>query len=92
MQLRPMLLGKGHVGEHVFLGIIHQPREPGQLGPHLVGDVAPLDFRRRMVWLCKSGCDKGGDDASATLACMRKSVPLEMHPTTLPARVQHACD
>ncbi|OBY26132.1 hypothetical protein A9D60_19730 [Leisingera sp. JC1] len=92
MQFRRMLLGKGHVGQHALLGIVHQPGEPRQLAPHLVGDVAPLGFRRRMVRLCEGSGDKGGDDASTALARIRKSVPLEMHPTTLPGRVQHACD
>jgi hypothetical protein len=34
----PVLLGEGHVGEHVLLGLVEQRCELGQLGAHLVGD------------------------------------------------------
>jgi len=31
-----------HVGEHIGLGVVHEGRKLGQLGPELVGDLAPL--------------------------------------------------
>ena len=37
-----MLLGEGHVGEHVRLGLVHQRCELRDLGPELIGDAAPL--------------------------------------------------
>ena len=33
--------GKAHVGQHVVLGLVHDRRQLGQLGPELVGDLAP---------------------------------------------------
>jgi hypothetical protein len=38
-----MLLGEGHVGEDVLLGlVVEEGGEFEQLGPDLVGDLAPL--------------------------------------------------
>jgi hypothetical protein len=37
-----VLLGEGHVGEDVRLGLVEERGELGQLGPDLVGDLAPL--------------------------------------------------
>jgi hypothetical protein len=33
MQLGSMLRGEGHVGEHVMLGLVHQPAEFLEPGP-----------------------------------------------------------
>ena len=41
MQLGSMLRGEGHVGEHVMLGLVHQPAEFLEPGPQLIGDVPP---------------------------------------------------
>ncbi len=46
-----------------------------QLAAHLIGDVTPLGFRRRMVRLDEGDGAKGGNDTSAALAPRRKSVP-----------------
>ena len=59
VQFRPVLLGKGHVGEDVFLGSVHEGRELGQLRAHLVRDLAPLRLGRRVVGLGKGGGDEG---------------------------------
>jgi hypothetical protein len=37
-----VLLGKAHIGEHVLLGRVEERCELGQLGPDLVGALAPL--------------------------------------------------
>jgi hypothetical protein len=37
MQLGSMLRGEGHVGEHVMLGLVHQPAEFLEPGPQLIG-------------------------------------------------------
>ena len=34
--------GEGHVGQDVGLGLVEQGGELGQLGPQLIGDLAPL--------------------------------------------------
>lgn len=59
VQLRPVLLGKGHVGEDVLLGPVHERCELGQLWARLVRDLAPLGLCRRVVGLGKSGGDEG---------------------------------
>ncbi len=41
MQLGSVLRGEGHVGEHVMLGLVHQPAEFLEPGPQLIGDVPP---------------------------------------------------
>lgn len=42
MDLGAVLLGKGHVGQHVLLGAVEQSAELGQLGADLICDLAPL--------------------------------------------------
>jgi hypothetical protein len=44
VDLGTMLLGKGHVGEDVLLGLVEQGGQLRQLGPDLVGHLAPLGF------------------------------------------------
>ena len=73
-----MLLGEGHVGEDVLLGLVHQSGELRHLGAELVGDAAPLLFRARGVGLGEGGGDEGGDDAAAALAGVGEGVPHEM--------------
>jgi hypothetical protein len=42
VQLGAMLLGEGHVGQHVGLGMVHDGGELRHLGPDLIGHAAPL--------------------------------------------------
>ena len=42
MDLGPVLLRERHIGEDVLLGLVQERRELRQLGPDLVGDLAPL--------------------------------------------------
>ncbi len=51
--------GKGHVGEDVLLGAVHEGRELRQLRAHLVRHQPPLGFGRGVVWLSEGGSDKG---------------------------------
>ena len=60
------VLGK-HVGEDVVHGFVHENCQLGRLGPELVGDLAPLGLRARVL-LGEGGGDEGGDDAPALAA------------------------
>ena len=52
MQLGSMLRGEGHVGEHVMLGLVHQPAEFLEPAPQLIGDVSPdLPAVSRSGWM-----------------------------------------
>src|SRR4051812_31608942 len=62
---------KGHVGEHISLGLVEEAGKFGQLGAELVGDLAPLGSRGLGVVLGKRCGDEGGDDAPPALAGMR---------------------
>ena len=69
MQLGSMLRGEGHVGEHVMLGLVHQPAEFLEPGPQLIGDVPPYLAHAVAVGLDEGLADGGGDsDAPASLA------------------------
>lgn len=59
VQLRPVLLGKGHVGEDVFFRPVHQSGEFWQLRAHLIRDLTPLRLGRRVVGLGKGCRDEG---------------------------------
>jgi hypothetical protein len=59
---------KGHVGENVGSGLVHQGVKLWNLGPQLVGDLAPLGFgglgvvpreRRRSCFRATSAKDMG---------------------------------
>ena len=50
--------GEGHVGEHVMLGLVHEPAEFLEPGPQLIGDMPP-DLARRLA----VGLDEGLADA-----------------------------
>lgn len=84
MQLGPVLLREGHIGEHVRLGIIEDGGELRDVGPDLVGDGAPLNaggLRRLLSKCCR---DEGGDDATTALSSMGQHVPHEVDPAALP--------
>ena len=87
-----MLLGEAHVGEDVLLGLVQQGRELGQLGPDLVGDLAPLGLGGVGMILSKRGGDEGRDDALAVAAGVGEGVAHEMHPAALPSRAEHPGD
>ena len=58
-------LKKVHVGEHIDFGLVHQSGQFGQVGPHFVGNVAPLLAGGDGIVLDTGGGDEGGDDAAA---------------------------
>jgi len=41
VQLRAVLGGEGHVGQHVVLAVVHERGELWPAPPDLIGDVAP---------------------------------------------------
>ena len=87
-----MLLGEAHVGEHVLLGLVQQRGELGQLGPDLVGDLAPLGPGGVGIVLGEGGGDERRDHAPAALAGMGERVAHEVHPAALPGGAEHAGD
>ena len=89
MELGPVVLREPHVGEHIRLGLIHEGGELGQLGPELVGDLAPLCLAGGGILLGEGGGDEGRDDTAAALAGMRQGIPHEVDPAALPGGVQH---
>jgi hypothetical protein len=73
---RPM-----HVGEDVGLGLVHEGRE---LGPELVGDLAPLGLSGVGVVLREGGGREGRDHAPAAFTGMGKGVVHRMNAAALP--------
>ena len=92
MQLGAMLLGKGHVGQHVGLGIIHQSRQFRELWAHLVGHGAPLLAGGLGRVLGKGGADEGRDHPPATFAGVRQGIAHEVDATALPTGAQQLGD
>lgn len=80
VKLGPVLLGKGHVGEHIFLHTIHEASKVRHFRPDLIGDVAPLLAGGLGRVLGKSCCNESGDHASATLAGMSQRIAHEVNP------------
>ncbi len=50
------MLGGGHAGQHVGLGLVHQAGELGDLRPQLVGGTPPLDPDGLGIALQDRGC------------------------------------
>jgi hypothetical protein len=69
-----VILGEAHKCEHVGLGRVHQHRQLGDLGPELIGNLAPLQAGHFGVLLGKGGGNEGGDDAAALLAGMGQDI------------------
>ena len=74
-----MLLWEGHIGEDVGLGFVEEAGKLRQLGPELIGDLAPLGSRGLGIVLGKGGADEGRDDATALLAGMGQHVAHEVY-------------
>lgn len=89
MQFGPMFLGKGHVGEYVFLGLIHHCRQLPDFGAELIGNLPPLLTGHLGGVLSKGGGDEGGDDAATALAGMGQDVAHEMHLAALPCGAEN---
>ena len=89
VELHPVFLGKGHVGQHVGFGLVHQGGELRHLGPDLIGDLAPLGLGRLGAVLGEGGADEGRNDAPALLVGVGQNVAHEMDPATLPSGVEY---
>ena len=74
-----MLCGEGHVGEHVMLGLVHQPAEFLEPGPQLIGDVPPDLTRRLAVGLDEGLADGGGDNRLLRLWHVGQRIAHEVH-------------
>ncbi|EWY35982.1 hypothetical protein N825_32015 [Skermanella stibiiresistens SB22] len=69
-----MLLGEGHVGQEIRLGLVQQGRQFGRLPTDLVSDLSPLDPGGRPVILGAGGSDEGGHDPAFALASVGEDV------------------
>ena len=81
---RGQALGKAHEGQNIGFGLIHQGGKLGDLGPELIGHLAPLGAGHFGILLGEGGGDEGGDDAPALLAGVRQDIAHEVHAATLP--------
>jgi hypothetical protein len=78
VQLGSMLVGEGHVGQHIVFGLIHDGRQLRHLWPDLVGDRAPLGAGGFGRVLSEGRGDEGRDDPAPALPGMGKGVALEV--------------
>jgi hypothetical protein len=92
MQLGSMLRGEAHVGEHVVLGLVHQPAEFLEPGPQLIGDVPPDLTRRLAVGLDEGLADGGGDNRLLRFRHVGQRIAHEVHATALPCRADDPLD
>ncbi len=68
VQLGAVLLGEGHIGQDVGLGLVHEIGQLGRLGTELVGDLTPPGPGGLGVVLSEGGGDEGRHHASPLLA------------------------
>jgi hypothetical protein len=87
-----VLLGEGHVGQHVRFGVVENGGELRDLRPDLVGDGPPLGAGGLGRLLREGSSDEGGDDAAAALAGMRQHLPHEVHAAALPGGTENLRD
>jgi hypothetical protein len=71
VQLGTVLLRKGHVGQNVKLGVVHQGSKLLHLRPQLVGDTAPLVAGGFGVVLGEGGGPPHGAGAMVTPVAMK---------------------
>lgn len=90
VQLRAMLRGEGHVGEHVGLCVIHEGSQLRPSGAELVGDVPPGLHGTVVVGLDERLSDRGGDHGVLALGNVGQRIAHGMHPASLPCRAEHA--
>jgi hypothetical protein len=87
-----VLLGEGHVGEHVMLGIVYAGAELGPSGAKLISEVAPGLGGRGVIGLEEDLPDRGGNDGVLSLRYVGQRVPHEVDPAALPGGVDDAGD
>lgn len=84
VRLRAVFLGKGHVSQHVMLGLIHEVWQLRNLGPDLVGSRPPLSAGGLGGVLGEGRGDEGRDRPAPALARMGEGVALEVDAAPLP--------
>ena len=87
-----MIGGKAHVGEDVGLGLVHEGRELRQLGPELVGDLAPLGLGGFGAVLREGGSHEGRDDPAAAFSRMGGRIAHGVDAAALPGGVHQLGD
>ena len=92
MDFGSVVLGKGHEGEHIVLGLIHQLGEIFEPWPERIGDLAPLGDGGLVVVLDEGGADHGGDHLALALGDVGERVSHEMNAAPLPGGVQDLGD
>ena len=83
VDLGPVLLGEGHVGEDVCFGLVHELGEPADRRPQLVGHFASLGSGGIGIILGEGGGDEGRNHAATALAGMGERIAHEMNPGPL---------
>ncbi len=73
-----VLLGEGHVGEHIGFGLVHQGGQFRHFGAELIGDLAPLGLGGFGAVLGKGVADEGDDDPAALLVGVGQDIAHEM--------------
>lgn len=87
-----LLLGEGHVCEHVLLGSVHAGAKLRPSGAELVGDVTPGLGSGGMIGLEEDLPDRGGNDGVLALRHVRQRVAHEVDTAALPGGADDACD
>ncbi len=90
VELDPVLLGEGHVGEHVVLGIVHASAELWPAGAQLISDLPPDLRRSGMVGLKEDLTDCSGNDGILALGHIGQGVAHEVDAAALPGRAHDA--
>ena len=89
VQLGSEFLGEGHERQHVGLGNVHESSKLLDLGPEIIGNLAPLQDGGVVIRLRKGGADHGGDHFALALVGMGERVAHEVDPASLPCRAEH---
>jgi hypothetical protein len=63
VELDPVLLGEGHVGQHVMPGLVHAGAKLRPAGAQLVGNLPPDLCRSGMIGLEEDLADGSGNDS-----------------------------
>jgi hypothetical protein len=81
-------LVKGHIGEDIVLGLIHQLGHVAEPLPQVVGDLTPAGMGLIMLLLGANVLHNCADHRLVGLAHPGQQVALEMHAATLPSGAQ----
>ena len=78
MYLCTMLLGEGHVGQHVGFRLVHKRCQLWSLGSDLVGNLTPLGFGGLGGVLGEGGGDECREDSFALLAGVCQGIAMKV--------------